>query len=124
MSFRGLPTVVVTTLGAASLTACAPWPYEVTPPLHGFVFDATTHMPMAGARVRIQEFPETEVTAGGDGSFSIPGVRKWQVLVIGTDVNPGYRLAAVAPGYVVANQLWDAGGPREVTLLMRRSGTD
>ena len=120
MSYRKLSKILVATLGAGCLVACAPWPYEMIPPIHGLVVDAASRAPIAGAAVRIQEFPETAVRSSTDGSFSIAAVRKWQVIAIGTDMRTGFRLAADAPGYASAVQLYEVGGLPQQVILMKR----
>ena len=103
-----------------TLTACAPWPLEVTPSLSGVVLDRSTREPIVGAKVRVAEFPESVVTTSGDGSFLIRPIRKWQIFMIGTDSRPGYRITAEASGFLAAGQNWDVGDDRPLIVTLQR----
>lgn len=105
------------------LAACAPWPYEMIPPVNGVVVDAASHRPIAGAVVRFEEFPETAVHSASDGSFSIAAVRKWQVVIVGTDMQTGFGLAVDAHGDASAVQRFETGDLPQHVIAMKRYGS-
>ena len=97
------------------------WPYVVSPSAHGYVVDAASRGPIAGAVVRIQEFPETAVRSANDGSFSIAAVRKWQRIVFGLDMQTSFGLAVDAPGYASVVQYFEIGGLPQQIVMMKRA---
>ena len=86
----------------------------------GVILDGATNHPIAGARVRIEEFPANAVVTASDGSFRIRSIRKWELVMIGTDSRPGYRIVAEASGYLVAHLNWDIGDDRPQVLKLQR----
>jgi len=115
MMFRRLSTIAA----GVALSGCASLPPDMTPELSGVVVDRATHRPIAGAIVRIQQFPQSAVTTGIDGSFHILPRPKWQA-ALSVNGLPGYQLASEAPGYSRTVQRWDVDDDHAQIVTMRR----
>jgi hypothetical protein len=116
MTFRRLSTIAA----GVALSACASVPPDMTAELSGVVVDQATHRPIAGATVRIKEFPHSAVKTGIDGSFHIPPLPKWQA-VLPVNAVPGYQLASEASGYSRRVQSWNADDYHAQIVTMRRA---
>ena len=105
---------------AATLPACVSLPPDMTTPLHGVVLDQSTHRPVAGAAVRIKEFPDVFTLTAADGTFSLAPRRRWQAPP-SWNTMPAYRIAVDAPGYSLRVVSWDTGDWHAQVLTLRSS---
>ncbi len=95
-----IPEALPFIMAATSLCGCV-LPMPTTLHARGYVVDAATKKPLAGARVTIQNHPKATSVTASDGSFDIPSETKLQFWVPpmepvglpGTVVvtKPGYR---------------------------------
>jgi hypothetical protein len=85
---------------------------QVTPAIEGVVLDATSHQPIFAAVIRLAELPENTTRTDSAGRFKLDAIRKWQVMLLGSDVRPVYTLEVEAPGYIINSRAWDTGNDR------------
>ena len=84
---------------ALLISSCTLFPVEITPTVSGRVIDANTQQPVYNAKVYFLEFPQEAVNTSSSGEFMIETIRKWQLVVVGTDINPDHALVVEANGY-------------------------
>jgi hypothetical protein len=65
---------------AVSLCGCL-LPIPTTLHVRGYVLDARTKKPVAGARVTIEDHPQATAMTKNDGSFDIPAETHWGFIV-------------------------------------------
>jgi hypothetical protein len=97
---------VVLSLAVAVLLCGCLLPLPTTLQVRGYVLDATTKRPVAGARVIVKDHPKAAVTAN-DGSFDIPSETHWGFIVppqepVGLEdtvivTKAGYRSKTIRP---------------------------
>lgn len=94
-------------MAAIVLPGCAPYLFEITPPISGVVLDGKDATPIKGAKVCViaeanKEHPEVAaVTTDGSGAFDLPRTTRWGVYVVPQEPYApiGYSLKVEAEGY-------------------------
>jgi hypothetical protein len=84
------------------LTSCiGVGPAVVSHRVYGTVVEATTHRPIANARVALQDNPNVAAATSADGAFNIPSQRALKVQFPGQENDRSERppIVVTAPGY-------------------------
>lgn len=102
-----------------ALCACAPAPLAETTFIFGRVLDATTKLPIAGATLRYEDFPERVVQTTENGRFEFPSIVRWQIAALGTDLKPVHRLVIDAQHYYSTTTAIYSGDDTEKVIYLR-----
>lgn len=96
-------TTTAAVIVAALCAACIPHRLKETPQLSGTVTDARTALPIVGARLHYERFPNRMVASETDGRFAFPAIRRWILVPLGPPAPmiaaPPQRLVVEASGY-------------------------
>lgn len=119
----------LTTWGLLGLVAlsgqgCLVWRYPVTPDVAGYVNDATTTKPIAGATVSMRREEaggstrvEVVRTSATSGAFHLPARHVWRpCFLIPGDYWPAGTLVVEAPGYRIYEQRLETFGGGKLRL--------
>lgn len=98
------------------LTGCAPLPVQETPRITGVVINAKTQLPVPGTNVSYESFPQAAAVTSERGEFEIDAVKRWQVVVLGTDHKPIQLLNVAAQGYKAKQVVVYLGGVTEYSI--------
>ena len=104
-----------------ALGGCVISQVPVTDSITGQVTDAVSSAPIAAAHVFFVDFPGHVAVTSPDGRFSLPAIRKWEMVILGGDLNPARTLVVEAPRFVRRTQVVLLGGPGTLAIAMQRS---
>jgi hypothetical protein len=78
-----------------------------------------THKPVSGAKVYVSEFPSNIALTSASGSFELQPNRRWELVTLGTDRRPAYRLVVESDGHMSAERNWYIGENRPQRFELR-----
>jgi hypothetical protein len=118
ISLMRLRAPVLIVLGTLATASCFPYPVREAPRITGKVVNARTGAPVGAALVAYEGVNQANVRTADDGSLVLPEVRRWEIVVLGTDHMPGRSLSASAPGFKPRHVFVDLGGSTEYVIAL------